>query len=148
MPKTPTTKRVPLGNCAGPRPVRLLPMDELQARPCEVDGRPALFHRWVEEDRALLKFDGFVPRPGQQYIHHRFLEECVVPPVCHVDVLRETFALVEYRDGTIAKVDPLLLRFVDREVQSCRECVRFEECEKARHFENYRLEGCVDFKKA
>ena len=28
---------------------RLLPMDELRARPCLVDGRPALVHRWHEK---------------------------------------------------------------------------------------------------
>lgn len=42
---------------------RLLPMDELRARPCEVDGRPALFHRWVEEYalEALVEYqDGTV----------------------------------------------------------------------------------------
>lgn len=38
---------------------RLLPMAELQARPCEVDGRPALFHRWVEEYtlEALVEYN-------------------------------------------------------------------------------------------
>lgn len=61
---------------------RLLTMDELHARPCEVDGRPALFHRWIEEvtkdDYALT-------------------------------------ALVEYSDGTIAKVDPERIQFTGEE---------------------------------
>lgn len=44
---------------------RLLTVDEIHARPCEVDGRPALFHRWVEEYttegyvlRALVEYRG------------------------------------------------------------------------------------------
>ena len=61
---------------------RLLTMDELRARPCEVDGRPALFHRWVEE---VIKDDYVLT------------------------------ALVEYRDGTIAKVEPERIQFVGEE---------------------------------
>ena len=63
---------------------RLVPMEELQARPCEVDGRPALFHRWIEE----ITMDDY-----------------------------KLQALVEYRDGTIAKVDPELVQFTDKEDQ-------------------------------
>ena len=47
---------------------RLLPMDELLSRPCEVDGRPARFYRWHEghtvegyELKALVEYrDGIV----------------------------------------------------------------------------------------
>lgn len=85
---------------------------DLQRRLCEVDGRSALFHRWIEEDRALLRFDSYRPIAAEKAIIHRFHDRGVVEPGCSVDVVRETFALVEYRDGTIAKVDPLLVRFV------------------------------------
>lgn len=44
---------------------RLLTMDELHSRPCEVDGCPAFFLRWVEEYttegyvlRALVEYRG------------------------------------------------------------------------------------------
>ena len=51
-------------------PTRLLSMDYNIARPCEVDGRPALFHRWVEEYdlSALVEYqDGTIDlvRPDQ-----------------------------------------------------------------------------------
>ena len=95
---------------------RLLPMDELQNRPCEVDGRPALFHRWLEEDRALLKINALTTREEQSRLLYKFREMALCSPGCSVEVLRETFALVEYQDGTVAKVDPLLVRFVDKEV--------------------------------
>lgn len=42
---------------------RLLSMDECQHRPCEVNGRPAFFHRWVEEYalEALVEYlDGTI----------------------------------------------------------------------------------------
>lgn len=114
-------KRVPTDKarqtCAGPRSrtLQLLPMDELRSRPCEVDGVPALFHRWIEEDRALLNTGAFVSPEHFRDITRAFRVDRVVPPGCSVDVLRETFALVEYRDGTIGKVKPELVRFLDKE---------------------------------
>lgn len=94
---------------------RLLTMDELRARPCEVDGKPALFHRWVEEDNALLGIDAFFPLDQQMEIRRRFTSGGTIPNGCHVDIVRNTFALVEYGDGTIAKVKPELVRFVGEE---------------------------------
>lgn len=103
--------------CEGPRSrtLQLLPMGELQNRPCEVDGRPALFHRWVEEDRALLRINAFTTPEEQQKLVYKFRDGGLVSPGCSTEVIRETFALVEYRDGTIAKVKPELVRFVDVE---------------------------------
>lgn len=97
------------------RTMQLLPMDKFHSRPCEVDGRPAIFHRWVEEDRALLNIESFLRYGEQETLRRRALADGVIPCGCSVDVIRETLALVEYQDGTIAKVNPELLRFVDME---------------------------------
>lgn len=94
---------------------RLLPMDELQNRPCMVDGVPALFHRWVEADRVLFRVDAFVPSDFQDELLLRYRRDGVIPPGCSVEVIRDTFALVEYRDGVMAKMDPELVRFVEME---------------------------------
>lgn len=94
---------------------RLLTMDELHARPCEVDGRPALFHRWIEEDRELLKFDYFADPYERAAILRHFHADGIIPTGCYTEAIRNTFALVEYQDGTIAKVKPELIRFVGRE---------------------------------
>ena len=101
--------------CAGPKPAQLLSMDLLKHRPCEVDGRPALFHRWVEEDRAILNIEALVTPEDQARLAYTFREGNICPPGCKVDVLRETFALVEYQDGAVAKVDPVLVRFLGEE---------------------------------
>jgi len=93
-------------------------MDELHARPCEVEGVPALFHRWIEEDRAILRVDGFYERAQVEYMEHLFRDRSLVGPGCHTEVIRNTFALVEYRDGTIAKVKPELIRFIGKEGQA------------------------------
>lgn len=97
---------------------RLLTMDELHARPCEVDGRPALFHRWIEEDRELLKVDYNANPYERDAMLRRFRKDGVVPIGCSTEVIRNTFALVEYRDGTIAKVEPESIRFIGEEGQA------------------------------
>lgn len=93
---------------------KLLTMDELHARPCEVDGRPAMFHHWIEEDRALLKIAGMYSSEDRRHLVDDFQLNGICAPGTSVDVIRQTFALVEYLDGTIAKVDPLLIRFTDK----------------------------------
>lgn len=99
------------------RTTQLLTMDELHARPCEVDGKPALFHRWVEEDRAILKIDTLCRMEEADKLTRFFRNEGVVAPECSTEVIRETFALVEYRDGTIHKVKPELIRFTGKEAK-------------------------------
>lgn len=93
---------------------RLLPMDELRSCPCEVDGRPALFHRWIEDDRALVRINCFVTPEEQVEMVRKIRASGIYAQGCSPEVVRETFALVEYRDGTVAKVRPELVRFVDK----------------------------------
>ena len=97
---------------------RLLTMDELHARPCEVDGRPALFHRWIEEDDALLQIPRHYTLPEAEKIMQLFREDKVFADNCKVVVTHHTFALVEYRNGTIAKVEPERIQFTEKEGQA------------------------------
>jgi hypothetical protein len=90
-------------------------MDELLARPCEVEGRPALFHRWVEEDEVLLQFNVFSTDHDRKMMIREFWDTKVTPAGVHTETVRHTLALVEYRDGTIAKVKPELIRFIRKE---------------------------------
>lgn len=94
---------------------RLLPMAKLQARPCAVDGVPALFHRWIEEDSVLLNIDRMCTPEDRLRLSHEYLRDRVLPAGCTSAVLHHTFALVEYRDGTVHKVNPERVRFVKKE---------------------------------
>ena len=84
-------------------------------RPCEVDGKPARFHRWADEDKGLLRINAFALPEEQAVLHRRFRDEGVIPSCCSMEALRVTFALVEYPDGTVGKVKPDAVRFLDRE---------------------------------
>ena len=95
---------------------RLLPMADLQNHPCEVDGRPALFHRWIEEDRAILRHTlQLMPDDHRYYAERYFFEKGVCVPECSFDIITETLALVEYKNGVVAKVKPEQVRFVNKE---------------------------------
>lgn len=88
-------------------------MSKKEPRPCEVDGEPCAFHRWVEEAKTLLKVNIMVSKIHLQQIRRDFEETKMPPPGCDLDIIRETFALVETQDGRIRKVDPESVRFTD-----------------------------------
>ena len=94
---------------------RMLPMEEMQNRPCKVNGRPALFHRWVEEDNAMLKINTYTTPEESAQLAKAFKRDWVCVPGCSTEVIRRTFALVEYQDGTVDMVDPLFIQFSDKE---------------------------------
>jgi hypothetical protein len=97
----------------GFRDGRLCPAE---LRPCLVDGRPAFFHRWVEEDKALLKVKSFCGPDEIEASVARFHRDGVMDHSCDIEKLHTISALVEYEGGTVAKVNPELIRFTDREV--------------------------------
>lgn len=96
---------------------RLLTMDDLRARPCEVDGVPALFHRWIDVDSAILKINVRTHPRTEATLVRGFKESGVCPAGCSVEVIRNILALVEYRDGTIDKVELERIRFTGEEGQ-------------------------------
>lgn len=66
-------------------------------RPCWVNKRKALFHRWVNSARPQLP-KGQEPSENSRYYQYR-----------------ATHALVEYEDGTMATIWPTEIRFVDND---------------------------------
>ena len=88
---------------------------DLQRRLCLVDGKPALFHRWIDEDKALLHINVLTRPEEQQTLNRTFRNEGIVPECCSVEVVRNTYALVEYPDGSVGKVKPEMIQFLDKE---------------------------------
>lgn len=84
-------------------------------RPCEVDGESAFFHRWVEEDRLVVMYKGYIREDDAQQMARRSLETGLFGPGQDVKVITQTFALVEMLDGSVKKVESEKVRFCDRE---------------------------------
>ena len=86
--------------CAGPRPLKIMSpaviiSQESEYRPCYVNGRKALFHRWVNTARPQL------PKGQELSENARFFQ------------FRTTHGLVEYEDGTVDQVWPRDIKFAD-----------------------------------
>lgn len=84
-------------------------------RPCKVDGEPAYFHRFVDNDRGLLQVNAFT-RPEE---HRKLLQEYqtlgLIPNCAKLEKLHETRALIEWPDGRLCTVAPERVQFTDRE---------------------------------
>ena len=64
-------------------------------RPCWVNGKKALFHRWANSARPMLP-NGQKPGENARYFQYR-----------------STKAIVEFEDGTVAAVWPHEIQFAD-----------------------------------
>lgn len=71
--------------------------EENTLRPCWVNGRRALFHRWAEDARPTK------PRGHENDDN------------CPYFQLHAIHAIVEFEDGTVAKVWPQVVQFMDRD---------------------------------
>lgn len=81
-------------NIAPPRSVLI--SQEIEYRPCYVNGRRALFHRWVNTANPALPKGVSPDDERAKFFQHR-----------------STTGLVEYSDGTVERVWPQDIRFVD-----------------------------------
>ena len=82
-------------------------------RPCEVSGLPARFHRWVEEEQALLHINVYERPEVQAETVRRFREEGVFGPTCSVEKQRSCRALIEWPDGSVSRVEVQHVKFLD-----------------------------------
>lgn len=88
--------------------------EQLGARLCQVDGRLAIFHRWVDDEKAILKINSFTRRddPAIELLRQDFLTKHIIPNCCTLDKVKTTRALIEWSDGHVALVDVEFLQFV------------------------------------
>lgn len=86
-------------------------------RPCMVkyngEEKKGLFHRWIEKENLLIKFDSYLTGKHMLDIKQHCDNEHIIPGDCNAIVIRNTLALVEFEDGTIGEVEPTNVRFLD-----------------------------------
>lgn len=69
-----------------------------ELRPCTIDGKVCLFHKWVTE---------YVPRSIQT------LSDDPEDDACEIMMCETTMALVEHEDGSISTESMQLVKFLD-----------------------------------
>lgn len=84
-----------------------------QRRPCEVDGSKAWYHGLVHCDRTVVRVDGKLSSIQSSIIERKIQRQQVFSNDCQMHVERRTYAMVEYLDGSVAKVDPEQVHFID-----------------------------------
>lgn len=89
----------------------------MEYRPCYVGNKKGLFHRWIDKDQVIMHIDTYVTQSQLDYILCDYKANKVVPKNCSTTVISQTFAIVEYEDGTVAEVEPTELKFADNNMR-------------------------------
>lgn len=77
-------------------------------RPCTVYGNKALFHRWIEEEKLIIKVDSTL-RIKTEHISialRDYHKNGIIAPGLSTEKITYTYALVEFEDGHVEKVEP------------------------------------------
>ena len=82
-------------------------------RPCEVCGEPAVFLRWCEVETGILQFNAFFKPEYQERLRRVYCQTNTVPHGCSLEKLTDVVALVEWSDGTVSRVNPESIKFLD-----------------------------------
>lgn len=88
-------------------------VQDSSTRPCYYLEEKATFHRWVDETKLILKFDVMLPMKDMWQLKRDYEDLGIVPNSANVVPLTTTFALIEMRDGSMKKVPPEEIRFVN-----------------------------------
>lgn len=81
-------------------------------RPCFVDGRKALFHRWEEKQQVILKITNVCSAEVIVEIKKQYKTNGIVPQNCKIETVIACLGIVEFEDGAVAEVEPSEIRFV------------------------------------
>ena len=85
-----------------------------QLRPCEVCGQRCYFHRFIEEERGILQINAFMKPETIEKVRRMYEEDGVMSNCCTLEKIRHAWALVEFPDGQLKKVEPEAVKFLDR----------------------------------
>lgn len=84
-------------------------------RPCTIDGAPAFFHRFVDQDRGVLHIKTFCRPSHLDIMLKNFNENNFIGPDCEIEKIRQTMALIEWPDGRLCTVALERVQFTDSE---------------------------------
>lgn len=82
-------------------------------RPCSVNGRKAWFHCWIQTEHPYFISTAFCSREEIKEMSCRIEDITIIPSSFEVEKITKVVALVEYDNGTVAKVNPEEITFED-----------------------------------
>ena len=81
-------------------------------RPCYVDGKKALFHRWIDKETPIIRINAMLTEKALDRIASK-IKNGMIPPSGDVVLQKTVFGIVEYYNGTVAEVEPTSIIFAD-----------------------------------
>lgn len=88
-------------------------MKKYELRACFVDGRKALFHKWVTHDKVLLNFKAHINTYIYSTIRETFDKYGVTDDTIEPLIVQTIYGLVEFEDGIVDLVEPKSIKFAD-----------------------------------
>lgn len=88
-------------------------MKNCELRPCVVGNRAGMFHRWIDKEQEIITINLILNKKDLDKTIKEYETTGFLPKGSSVQVMRNTFGLVEYEDGTVYAVDPVTIRFTD-----------------------------------
>lgn len=89
-------------------------------RPCRVNGKNALFHRWGKSEKVVLQSKRILSREMSKEfdaICKEAMETRIIPHYMDFDIISNTVAIVEFEDGIVREVNPENVIFLDSDHQ-------------------------------
>jgi len=83
-------------------------------RPCEVNGALCIFHYWGSDDKVYLQLNALMREEDKVRVIEDFKAFSYAPACCKIILSSAQFALVEFPDGAVLKVESDQVRFLDR----------------------------------
>lgn len=88
-------------------------ISNIPCRPCKVKNRKGLFHTWITSDDVYVKINRLAKSDMLGRIESQVRDNHIVSGPDEITTVTNTFALVEFEDGSVEKVRVEDIRFLD-----------------------------------
>ena len=76
---------------------------------------PAHFHQWITDNSSWVISNKVINSKNRMDTAQRMFDTHIIEPGFELSSVPATLALIEYEDGSMNKVDPKMIRFLDTE---------------------------------
>ena len=88
-------------------------INSVEYRPCIINGEKALFHKWVDNELLILKFNTMLKKESIEQYRKMFEKTKIVPVNTTTEKVKVTLGLVEFENGSIKEVESTSIVFLD-----------------------------------
>lgn len=124
----------------------------LERRPCWVNGRKGMFHRYIDKTDTVFINDLNVKPDMAEIAKEYFDDTKIIPNGFRVDKIVTTYALIEFEDGHMEEIPPTTITFLEHGDFDCYDWsgekklkVGDDRCMKCDHWAKSEIQyPCID----